>query len=190
MDPKIKSKEELYDAGFMKIDSYTIEQEMGDEVVEYKRQCMYRGHAVFVIPYDAKINSVVMVKQMRIGALINGEASTTEFPAGIIDDGEEAVETAKRELKEETGLDARSIEQIYKSIYTTVGGSDENITYFLAEVDSSKTLPTCGEYGESEYIETEVISVDELLNRALKEQSLNTAATLISTLLLKEKLEL
>lgn len=192
MKVKINNKERLLNTGFMKVDNCTIEQEIDGISIEYKRICMDRGNAVFIIPYDKERQSVVMVKQSRIGSIIDGVTDyIMEFPAGIIDDGEEAIETAKRELKEETGLDSTNITQLYgKSIYTSIGGSNEKITYFLAEVDSSKALKIAGEAGENEYIETAVIPVEKLFKMVFEEELLNTAATLISIFLLKEKLDL
>lgn len=191
MSVKIKNKDTLFNSNFMKIFEYTIEQNVDNKMIEYKRQLMYRGNAVFVIPYDEVKNSVIMIKQSRIGAIVdNISPYTLEFPAGIIDEGEEAIESAKRELKEETGLDTIAIEQIYKApIYTTIGGSNETITYFLAKVDSSKVLKNGGETGENEYITTEEIAVETLFKSVLEKQEINNAATLISIFLLKEKLQ-
>ena len=190
MKVSVKGKKELLKTNFMHVAEYTLEQDVNGEKHEYTRQCMYRGNAVFIIPYDKEKQSVVMVKQSRIGAIIDGaEHYTLEFPAGIIDDGEEPIETAKRELLEETGLDAANIEQIYNApIYTTVGGSNEKITYFFAEVDSDKVIKNGGETGEHEFIETEVIPVAELFDMAFKKQIIDNAATLISTLLLEKEL--
>ncbi len=46
-----------------------------------------------------------MVKQYRHGS----DSITLEFPAGMVDPGEDAKETAKRELLEETGYTSQSI---------------------------------------------------------------------------------
>lgn len=47
------------------------------------------------------------------------------FPAGLIDPGEKPEESAKRELKEETGLQLLSIEDIIPVSYSAVGFSNE-----------------------------------------------------------------
>jgi len=53
-------------------------------------------------------NKVVMVRQYRHGL---GEIST-ELPGGVIDKGETAEQAIRRELKEETGYEFDSIEEI------------------------------------------------------------------------------
>lgn len=53
-------------------------------------------------------NKVIMVRQYRHGL---GEIST-ELPGGVIDKGETAEQAIKRELKEETGYEFASIEEI------------------------------------------------------------------------------
>src|SRR5690606_37660404 len=51
---------------------------------------------------------VLLIEQYRLGT----ESYTWETPGGIIDSGEEALEAAKRELKEETGFESNSWESL------------------------------------------------------------------------------
>ena len=48
------------------------------------------------------------------------------FPAGLIDAGETPEESAKRELKEETGLDLVEITDILPLSYSAIGFSNES----------------------------------------------------------------
>ena len=55
-----------------------------------------------------------------------------EIPAGLLDvEGEEPLETARRELAEEVDLEAERWESLV-SIFTTPGGNDEVVHLFLA----------------------------------------------------------
>jgi ADP-ribose pyrophosphatase len=83
--------------------------------------------AVGAVAIDADRN-VLLIKQYRhaVGAAL------WEVPAGIRDvDGEDPAETAKRELHEETGYVAETVEPLC-SVYATPGGSDERYEVYLA----------------------------------------------------------
>src|SRR2546428_4113010 len=73
-------------------------------------------------------NKVLIVHQYRHGA---GKVML-EIPGGVIDEGEQAMETIRRELLEETGYEFNNIEQT-AVIYPNPSTSN-NITYcFLAQ---------------------------------------------------------
>ena len=62
-----------------------------------------RGFAVAVLPYDPWADTVALIEQFRLPALAAGlHPVMTECPAGLLDDGEDAEDTARRELHEET----------------------------------------------------------------------------------------
>ena len=70
---------------------------------------------------------VMLIRQYRYAA----EDFVYEIPAGRLDEGEDPADCAKRELREETGCTASSVERL-TTIFTTPGFTDEKIHLFLA----------------------------------------------------------
>lgn len=83
-------------------------------------------NAVTILPVDAE-GCIYFVRQYRIGA----EKEILELPAGKIEEGEEALATAEREIREETGFAAREMRLVGK-FYMSPGYSDEFMHVFLA----------------------------------------------------------
>lgn len=82
-----------------------------------------------------------------------------EIPAGRLEPGENPADCARRELREETGCTASSIEPMY-TMYTTPGFTDERIHIFLA---SGLTK------GPTAHEADEILSVEPMsLRRALE----------------------
>ena len=56
------------------------------------------------------------------------------FPAGLIDKGETALEAAKREIREETGLELVKVDAVLSPSYASQGTSDELMQIVIGEV--------------------------------------------------------
>lgn len=96
----------------------------------------------------------------------------TEIPAGKCDPGEDPMETAKRELEEETGY--RSEEMIYLGkIYPTCAYTDEVIHIFLAK----NLVRTHQHLDDGESLEYDFVPMAEL-RRAIQENRIPDAKTL------------
>lgn len=138
LDFTVEKDERLY-PGFRPLDSVTVRHApLGrEEPLTARREILRSGHAAIVIPYDPERDEIVVIRQFRIGAaLTSGKAAALELPAGLVDEGEDALEAARRELEEETGLLTAAIAPAY-SILSSPGLSDEIATFFLALVDTS-----------------------------------------------------
>src|SRR3954469_13637765 len=97
---------------------------------------------------------ILMMRQYRYAA----DGYIYEIPAGRLDDGEEPIACAARELKEETGCTAERIEPL-TSILTTPGFTDEVIHLFMA------TELTHGEHNREadEFVDLVVVRLSEAL---------------------------
>ena len=115
--------------------------------------------------YGEKQDKVVLIRQYRYA--LNDFIS--EFPAGLVEDGEPYKETAVREMKEETGLDfvPLSVNEAYeKPAFTTVGMTDES----CATVFGVSTGEISKEFQEdTEEIEVVLADRNEV-KRILKEE--------------------
>lgn len=81
------------------------------------------GMAIYSL-YGPKKDKVVLIRQYRYAL----DDYIYEFPAGLVEAGEDAKKAAIREMKEETGLTFHPIEvpeYFEKPFYTTVGMTDE-----------------------------------------------------------------
>jgi ADP-ribose pyrophosphatase len=102
------------------VDAYTGDRRREIEVVEH-----VGGVAIVAQPTP---QTIVLVRQHRHAV----DSDLWEVPAGMIERGEPPLETARRELIEETGYRAQSLRFLW-SIYTTPGFCSERIHFFVAE---------------------------------------------------------
>jgi len=110
--------------------------------------------AVVIIMHNEDKSKILISREFRLSV---GEW-VYNFPAGLIDPGEDAVTAAKRELKEETGLDLIKVEDIIGESYSAVGFSNEkNVCVVgIANGDFSPSTSTVEEIEASWYTKEEV----------------------------------
>jgi len=130
--------------------------------------------AVVPVREDGKI---LMVSQYR-NAL---ERYTLEIPAGGLNPGEATDVAAARELEEETGYAAGSLELLL-TIRTTVAFCNEKIDVYVA-TDLKKTHQ---HLDEDEYLHVKACSLEELLDMVFQRQ-IEDSKTIASLLAYKVK---
>jgi ADP-ribose pyrophosphatase len=94
---------------------------------EYEREIVEHPGAVAIVAVDAEDN-VVLVRQLREAT----RKKLLELPAGTLDEGEEPLASAKRELAEETGLSGGDWRR-GPSFWTTPGFCRELMHVFFAD---------------------------------------------------------
>jgi 8-oxo-dGTP pyrophosphatase MutT (NUDIX family) len=92
-----------------------------------EREIVEHPGAVAIVAVDAE-GRVTLVRQLREAA----RARLLELPAGTLEDGEEPLATAQRELAEETGLRGGEWREV-RTFYMTPGFCRERMTLFVAE---------------------------------------------------------
>ena len=137
-DVEVIERETVYQ-GYLKVHRYRLRHRLfsGGWSGEMTREVMERAHAVTVLPYDPKQDTVVFVEQFRPGLFEDGrEPWSIECVAGLIEEGESFKDVARRETKEEAGLDTLDLLQIYE-MYASPGVFTEHVTLYLGRVDST-----------------------------------------------------
>ncbi len=148
------------------------------------RTCVHRAPIVVVLPYDPVKDCFVLIEQFRVGALFGTEPPWLfEVVAGMIDSGQTALETAHKELLEETGLTSKNLELV-SEYWVSPGGSDEYAHMFMAIVDATQIQPIAGVATEHENIRVVVQNRADVY-QALSDGKINNGATLMSLLWFK-----
>ena len=133
------------------------------EIVEHSG-----GAAVLCV----KDGMVALVKQFRYAY---GEV-IYEIPAGKLNAGENPMEAARRELEEETGLIATTLNHLF-TLYPSPGYTNEKIyIYEAAEVSEGKQNPD-----EDEYLSVEFLPLDQV-REMISNGKINDAKTIAAVL--------
>ncbi|MFY8274288.1 ADP-ribose diphosphatase [Pseudoalteromonas sp. SSDWG2] len=179
-DVSIESKEQVYN-GFFKIDMYHFTHGLfaGGQSQTIRREILERGHAVAVLPYDPKTRQVLLIEQIRIGAMATKESPwLLECIAGMADGSEDYPEVVRKEAKEEAGLELGELEFML-SYLSSPGGTTERLFLYLANTDLTHAGGIYGLPEEGEDIKVHVMDVEEALAR-LHCGEIDNAATVIS----------
>ncbi|MBM3549846.1 MAG: NUDIX domain-containing protein [Alphaproteobacteria bacterium] len=180
-DHKIVSMDTPFQ-GFSRVNRYRFRHRRfaGDWTAELEREIYVRGHAAGVLPYDPKLDQILVVEQFRLAAIVAGRPShwTLEVPAGLIRPGEDPEQVARRELTEEAGLTARELIPLY-TFMPSPGGASETVWLYAALVDLSRAGGLAGVADEDEDIRILVLDLAEALAR-IERGEIDNAITIMS----------
>ena len=86
---------------------------------------------VGILSFNLDKTKVLVQKEFRLAC----NKWIYNFPAGLIDKGETPEEAAKRELKEETGVDLIKIDAVLSTSFASQGTSDEQMVIVICRCD-------------------------------------------------------
>lgn len=138
---KVISTEERYGNSLFRV---TEDVAVDTDGFEIRRAVVRHNGSAVVMPVDDK-RQILLVRQYRMPAA----AKLWELPAGKIDAGENALQAAKRELREETGLRAKKWTRLAQ-FWPSPGFLGEKMSIFLATELTQ---------GESQWMEDERIEM-------------------------------
>jgi len=171
MYEKTISTKTVFEGRILGVDVLEVELEDGRRSV---REIVRHGVAVAIIP-QLPDGRFVFIRQFRKAM----ERVCFEVVAGNCDPGEEPAVSAARELKEETGYAAQSME-LLGPIFPSVGYCTERIDIFFATVSEQGATS----FDEDESIETILLTENEL-GEMIRTNQIADAKTLAAWMLYK-----
>lgn len=170
----IKS-ERLYEGAIFDMEKLTVELPNGK--IAYRDVIRNPGASVIVPLTDD--GHVIMVKQFRKPI----EAVSLEVPAGKMDPGEDPLQCAQRELKEETGYTAEKFKRIL-TLHPAPAFADEVLHVFVAKgLSKGEASPD-----EDEFIHAFKYKLDDVL-QMIQDGVIKDSKTIASILFTARLLE-
>jgi len=152
MGEEIIRSEYLYRGHILKL---RLDQRRLDNGKIAQREIIEHHGAVAIVALDGE-NNALMVRQFRSGA----GRELLEIPAGTIEEGEDPLICATRELKEETGYHALQWDPL-GFFYSTPGFCTEKIYLYFAR----QLTPGVAQPDANELVQTELVPFTQLIDQ-------------------------
>ena len=99
-----------------------------------KREVYDKGNGAVILLYNTDRRSVILIRQFRLPAYLNGYRETLiEAPAGVLD-GAEPADRIRDEVSEETGYAIGTPRHLFDA-FMSPGAFTEKLHFFAAEYD-------------------------------------------------------
>jgi len=123
------------------------------------RDVFNRGNGAAILLYNRRERTVILTRQFRLPAYLNGCTSgmLIEVPAGMLDN-EYPDDCIRRETEEETGYRIEHVQKVFEA-YMSPGAMTELLHFYIAEYDATFKF---GEGGglDAEQEDIEVLEMD------------------------------
>jgi nudix-type nucleoside diphosphatase (YffH/AdpP family) len=127
------------------------------------RETYDRGNGAALLPYNFKQRTVVLVRQFRYAAYVNGHDDLMiEAAAGLLDN-RSPEERIRAEAEEETGYRLREVRHVFQA-FMSPGAVTEILHFFVAAYEPEMRVGNGGGIAdEGEEIEVLELPIDEAL---------------------------
>ncbi|WP_338544508.1 NUDIX domain-containing protein [Pseudomonas benzopyrenica] len=127
------------------------------------RETYDRGNGATILLYDPRRRTVVLTRQLRYPAFVNGHDDLLiEAPAGLLDSAEPEVRI-RAEVEEETGFQVREVRQVFDA-FMSPGSVTERLHFFVGEyAPGDRKSAGGGNAAEGEDIAVLEVDLDEAL---------------------------
>jgi len=132
---------------------------------EMVRETYDRGNGAVLLLFNVERNAVVLIRQFRYPAYVNGctEGYLIEACAGLLD-GQDPISCIRREAEEETGYRVHSPRKVFEA-YMSPGSVTERLHFFVAQFEEHDRIGAGGgDAAEGEDIEVLELSLPNALD--------------------------
>lgn len=130
---------------------------------DMSRETYDRGNGATILLYDPDRRSVILTRQFRYPAFINGyDDLLIETPAGLLDQATPEARI-RAEAEEETGFRVRKVRRVFEA-YMSPGSVTEKLTFFVGRYQpTDRVAPGGGNIAEGEDIDVLELGIGEAL---------------------------
>ena len=128
------------------------------------RETYDRGNGATILLFNRDRRTVVLTRQFRLPAFVNGhDGMMIEAAAGLLDNATPE-ERIRAEAEEETGYRVDNVRKVFEA-YMSPGSVTEKLHFFIAEYDASTRVGHGGGVeAEGEDLEVIELTLDDALN--------------------------
>lgn len=128
------------------------------------RETYDRGNGATILLFNRERRTVVLTRQFRLPAFVNGhDGMMIEAAAGLLDNATPE-ERIRAEAEEETGYRVGNVQKVFEA-YMSPGSVTEKLHFFIAEYDASTRVGHGGGVeAEGEDLEVIELTLDDALN--------------------------